>query len=81
MSGWVLSAFGFSRLEQIRNSLQSGEALLNMPEALEIINMLRFADIAIPVTTALLAVVVIYKYDFTEERARQVRDELEQRRG
>jgi len=81
MSGWVLSAFGFSRLEQLRNSLQSGEALLNMPEAVEIINMLRFADISIPVTTALLAVVVIYKYDFTEVRAHQIRDELEKRRG
>ncbi|MGL4515700.1 MAG: MFS transporter [Shewanella sp.] len=81
MSGWVLSAFGFGRLEQLRNSLQSGEALLNMPEAVEIINMLRFADIAIPVTTALFAVVVIYKYDFTEERAHQIREELEKRRG
>jgi GPH family glycoside/pentoside/hexuronide:cation symporter len=81
MSGWVLSTIGYSRLEDIRNSLQSGELLLNMPEAMEIINMLRFADIAIPVTTALLAILVIYKYDFTEERAQQVRNELEKRRG
>lgn len=81
MSGWVLSAIGYSRLEEIRNSLQSGEVLLNMPEAMEIINMLRFADIVIPVTTALLAMVVIYKYDFTEERAHQVRNELENKRG
>jgi len=81
MSGWVLSTIGYSRLEDIRNSLQSGEVLLNMPEAMEIINMLRFADIAIPVTTALLAILVIYKYDFTEERAQQVRNELEERRG
>lgn len=80
MSGWVLSSVGYGRLEAIRNSLQSGELLRNMPEALEIINMLRFADIAVPVTTALLAIVVIYKYDFTEERAHQVRDEIEKRR-
>lgn len=81
MSGWVLSSVGYGRLEAIRNSLQSGELLRNMPEALEIMNMLRFADIAVPVITALLAIVVIYKYDFTEERAHQVRAELEKRRG
>lgn len=81
VSGWVLSMIGYSRLEEIRNQLQAGEALLNMPEAVEIMNMMRFADIAIPVVTALLAILVMYRYDFSEERANEVRKELELRRG
>ncbi|MDF2152287.1 MFS transporter [Vibrio sp. CAU 1672] len=81
MSGWVLSAIGYGRLEEIRNSLQAGEALLHMPEAVEIINMLRMADIVVPVFTALLAIWVMCKYNFTEERAHQVRKALEKRRG
>jgi len=81
MSGWVLSEIGYGRLEEIRNALQQGEALLNMPEAVEIINLLRMADIIVPVVTALLAILVMSKYDFTEERAHQVRAQLEKRRG
>ncbi|CAH0529403.1 MFS transporter [Vibrio hippocampi] len=81
VSGWVLSMIGYTRLEEIRNSLQAGEALLNMPEAVEIMNMMRVADITIPVVTAILAVVVMCRYDFSESRANEVRKELEQRRG
>ncbi|MGL1901030.1 MAG: MFS transporter [Fibrobacterales bacterium] len=81
MSGWVLSGIGYGRLEEIRNALKEGERLLNIPEATEIINMLRIADIAVPVVTAVLAIVVMWKYDFTEERAHEVRAELEARRG
>ncbi|CDT79330.1 hypothetical protein VCR29J2_650001 [Vibrio coralliirubri] len=54
---------------------------MDMPEALEIINLMRVADILIPVVTAVLAIVVMYRYDFTEQRAIEVRQELEFRRG
>ncbi|WP_434763969.1 MFS transporter [Vibrio fortis] len=81
MSGWVLSSIGYSRLEEIRNSLSGGEALLDMPEAVEIINLMRLSDIFIPVCTALLAIIVMYRYDFTEQKANEVREELERRRG
>ncbi|MGR5471030.1 MFS transporter, partial [Vibrio astriarenae] len=59
ISGWVLSTIGYGRLEEIRNSLQQGESLLAMPEAAEIINLLRMADIAVPVFTAIMAIVVM----------------------
>jgi GPH family glycoside/pentoside/hexuronide:cation symporter len=81
MSGWVLSAIGYGRLEEIRNSLSSGEALLSIPEAAGIIDLLRLSDILIPVCTALLAIVVMYRYDFTEQKANEMRKELERRRG
>jgi len=81
MSGWVLSGIGYGRLEEIRNSLQSGEALLNIPEAAQIIDMLRMADIIIPSVTALLAIFIMCKYNFSEARSREVRAELEKRRG
>lgn len=81
MSGWVLSSIGYGRLEQIRNALQSGEALLNIPEAANIIDMLRMADIIIPSVTALLAIFIMCKYNFSEARSREVRAELEKRRG
>lgn len=81
ISGWVLSSIGYGRLEEIRNSLQQGESLLAMPEAVEIINLLRMADIAVPVFTAIMAIVVMSRYNFSEERAHQVREELEKRRG
>lgn len=81
MSGWVLSAIGYGRLEEIRNSLSSGEALLSIPEAAGIIDLMRLSDIFIPVCTALIAIVVMYRYDFTEQKANEVREELERRRG
>ena len=81
MSGCVLSAIGYGRLEEIRNSLSSGEALLSIPEAAGIIDLMRLSDIFIPVCTALLAIIVMYRYDFTEQKANEVREELERRRG
>ncbi|NLS14050.1 MFS transporter [Vibrio sp. SM6] len=81
LSGYILSAIGYSRLEELRSGLQAGEQLLNMPEAVEIMNLMRIGDIAVPVVTALLAIWVMCKYDFTEARAHEVRAELEKRRG
>jgi GPH family glycoside/pentoside/hexuronide:cation symporter len=45
------------------------------------IHYLRLADIIIPAVTGLLAVVVMWKYDITEKKAREIREELIKRRG
>lgn len=42
---------------------------------------LRLADISIPAITAALAIVVMWNYDLTEERAHEIKDELIRRRG
>jgi len=47
----------------------------------ETITKLRIADIAIPAFTALLAILVMLKYDLTEEKAREIKASLESRRG
>ena len=47
----------------------------------ETITKLRIADIVIPAFTALLAILVMLKYDLTEEKAREIKASLESRRG
>ena len=47
----------------------------------ETITKLRLADITIPALTAGLAIWVMWKYDLTEEKAREIKDELVSRRG
>jgi GPH family glycoside/pentoside/hexuronide:cation symporter len=42
---------------------------------------LRIADIVIPASTAFLAILVMWGYSLTEERAREIKAELEARRG
>ena len=42
---------------------------------------LRIADIVIPALTAGLAILVMWKYSLTEQRARAIKEELEARRG
>jgi GPH family glycoside/pentoside/hexuronide:cation symporter len=66
-SGIVLSAVGFDQNVQV--------------QAAETITRLRIADITIPSLTALLAVLVMWKYNITEKKAREIRDELVSRRG
>lgn len=54
----------------------------NIPvQASETITKLRLADITIPALTALLAIVVMWKYDLTEKKAREIKAELVARRG
>jgi len=66
-SGIVLQAVGFDQtIDQ-----QSAEALTN----------LRIADIVIPIGTALIAIFIIWKYNITEDRAKEIRDSLTARRG
>jgi GPH family glycoside/pentoside/hexuronide:cation symporter len=50
-------------------------------QTVETITRLRLADIIIPSITAALAVWVMWKYDLTEERAREIKAELVERRG
>jgi len=42
---------------------------------------LRIADIVIPAFTAFLAILVMWKYDLSEDRAREIKAKLEARRG
>ena len=42
---------------------------------------LRIADIVFPVVTAGLAIMVMWKYSLSEERAKEIKEQLEERRG
>ncbi|NNE37247.1 MAG: MFS transporter [Gammaproteobacteria bacterium] len=50
-------------------------------QSAETITQLRIADIVIPSITAGLAILVMWNYDLTEEKAREIKAELESRRG
>ncbi|MEO1033168.1 MAG: MFS transporter, partial [Bacteroidota bacterium] len=65
--GIVLQAIGFDG----GLATQSEETLLN----------LRIADIVFPVVTAGLAIWVMWKYSLSEERAKEIKKQLEERRG
>lgn len=67
MGGLVLKLVGFDQ----NAATQSVETITN----------LRLADIIIPALTAGLAIWVMWKYDLTEEKAREIKKELEERRG
>ncbi len=67
LGGLVLKLVGFDQ----NASTQTVETLTN----------LRIADIAIPAITAALAIWVMYSYNLTEEKARQIKEELVARRG
>ncbi len=66
-SGIVLQAVGFNEaIDQ-----QSVETLTN----------LRIADIIIPILTAAMAILIVWKYDITETKAHEIREALILRRG
>ncbi len=67
LGGLVLKLIGFDG----NAAQQSASTLLN----------LRIADIVIPAFTAFLAILVMWKYNLTEERARAIKAELVERRG
>ena len=50
-------------------------------QSVETMTQLRIADIIIPCTTALIAIIVMRKYSLSEERAREIKAELVERRG
>jgi GPH family glycoside/pentoside/hexuronide:cation symporter len=67
LGGVVLKLVGFDA----GLAEQSAETMVN----------LRIADILIPAGTAALAIIVMWKYDITEETAHQIKEELVERRG
>jgi len=67
LGGLVLKLIGFDQNE----TLQAAETLTR----------LRIADIVVPALTAFLAILVMLKYDLTEEKAREIKEKLVARRG
>ena len=66
-SGIVLSLVGFDQTVDV----QTVETLTN----------LRIADIVIPIITAFMAIILVWKYDITEQKAGEIRKALIERRG
>ncbi len=66
-SGLILKLLGYDSSA----ATQTAEALTGM----------RITDIALPVITAALAIWVMWKYDLSEERAKEIKAELVNRRG
>ena len=50
-------------------------------QSAETLTQLRLADIIIPVVTAALAMWIMWKYSLSEERAKEIKEKLEERRG
>ncbi|MEL6256571.1 MAG: MFS transporter [Bacteroidota bacterium] len=50
-------------------------------QSVEVMNNLRIADIVVPASTALLAIWVMWSYSLSEDRAREIKEELVARRG
>jgi GPH family glycoside/pentoside/hexuronide:cation symporter len=67
LSGVILSAIGFDGNIQVQTH--------------HTITMLRIADITIPSMAGIIAIWVMWKYDITEKRAREIRNTLVERRG
>ncbi len=67
LGGLVLKLVGFDQ----NAAVQTAETIIR----------LRIADITIPALTAFIAIIVMWKYDLTEEKAREIKAELEARRG
>lgn len=67
LGGLVLKLVGFDQ----NVAIQAGETIIR----------LRIADIAIPALTAFLAILVMWKYDLTEAKAREIKSKLVERRG
>ncbi|NQZ78701.1 MAG: MFS transporter, partial [Ekhidna sp.] len=67
LGGLVLKLVGFDQ----NAATQTAETMTN----------LRIADIIIPAATAGLAIVVMWKYSLSEEKAREIKAELVKRRG
>ncbi len=67
LGGLVLKLVGFDQ----NATIQAAETIIK----------LRIADIAIPAITAFLAIIVMWKYDLTETKAREIKMQLIERRG
>lgn len=67
LSGVILSTVGFDQNVEIQTD--------------HAITYLRLADIVIPSIAGILAIVVMWNYDITEKKAKEIRSELVARRG
>lgn len=67
LSGVILSAVGFDQNQQLQTT--------------HTITSLRLADILVPSIAGIIAIIVMWKYDITEKKARDIREELVERRG
>ncbi len=67
LGGWVLKVVGFDSTAPV--------------QSLETMTNLRIADIVIPALTAAFAILVMWKYDLSEEKAKAIKEELVRRRG
>ncbi len=67
LGGWVLKIIGFDA----NVAVQSTETMTN----------LRLFDIFIPIITAAIAIWVMWDYNLSEERAKEIKEELVARRG
>jgi GPH family glycoside/pentoside/hexuronide:cation symporter len=67
LSGFILSSIGFNQNVQL--------------QAPDTITYLRLADIIIPAISGVLAIIVMWNYDISEKRAREIRTELIARRS
>lgn len=67
LSGVILSSVGFDQ-----NAKMQSEST---------ITALRLADIFVPCLAGILAVLVMWGYDISEKRAKEIREELVRRRG
>ncbi len=67
LGGLVLSVVGFDQNAAVQTT--------------ETLTRLRLADIIVPAFTAGLAILVMWNYDLTEEKAREIKNELVKRRG
>ena len=67
-SGYLLNASGF-------------DVALEGAQTMETLFWLRIFDVLIPAATCLIAIWAVYKFPITEERAHEIREELERRRG
>ena len=66
--GFLLNATGF-------------DVALDGNQTEQTIFMMRFFDVFVPLITSALAIWAVYSFSITEERAHEIRTELEQRRG
>ena len=67
LSGVILSAIGFNQNVEVQNP--------------HTITYLRLADIIIPSLAGIFAIIIMWNYDITEKKAREIREELVRRRG
>ena len=67
LGGLVLKLVGFDQ----NATIQTAETMVN----------LRIADIIIPAVTAAMAVAIMWNYNLSEERAKEIKEELIKRRG